>query len=184
MERYRPVKIIKDPGSPKPFGPYGSGTLGLTKFFYRPWHPCLKYWISLTSQRHLLYCTIEAPCAPRDLHNFKCQYPEPNQSLIRCIILPFLNVQLFPTQEYPLVELSQVLQGMLPLSMRYNFQLASPPVLFVHMVGFANTVLYAWRWYNGKLVSALGLPCLSLPYQALSESLLLQATLLVSLPWI
>jgi hypothetical protein len=138
MEGFRPVKIITDPGSLKPFGSYGSGsgTLGLTKFFKDL--DILAYSIGYPLLHKGIYCTIEAPCAPRDLHNFKCQYPEPNQSWIRCIILPFLNVQLFPTQEYPLVELSQVLQGMMPWSIMYNFQLASPPVLFVHTVGFAN----------------------------------------------
>ena len=51
-----------------------------------------------------------------------------------------LEVQIFPTQVYPLAELSQVLQGMLSWSMGFNFQLASSPVLFDHSVGFTITL--------------------------------------------
>ncbi len=47
-----------------------------------------------------------------------------------------LEVQIFPTQVYPLAEL----QGMLSWSMGCNFQWASSPVLFDHSVDFTITL--------------------------------------------
>ena len=54
-----------------------------------------------------------------------------------------LEVQIFPTQVYPLAELSQVLQGMLSWSMGFNFQLASSPVLQYLITWLASLSLYA-----------------------------------------
>ncbi len=52
--------------------------------------------------------------------------------MIQLYILPLFEVQIFPTQVYPLAELSQVLQGMLSWSMGCNFQWTSSPVIFDH----------------------------------------------------
>jgi len=52
-----------------------------------------------------------------DLHNLR-----PIPRIQSVMMLPLPEVQIFPTQVYPLAELSQVLQGMLSWSMGCNFQ--------------------------------------------------------------